>query len=178
MKKALLFLPLLVFVALAGFLFRGLYLKPAELESALINKPVPSFSLTSLHQSDVVVTEKDLIGEVALLNVWGTWCPACKFEHPFLMKLAEQNVLPIHGINYRDNRDAAVLELKHEGNPYKLNIFDSHGRLGLDLGVYGAPETFLIDAKGIVRYRFAGPIDQKIWLEEFLPRIEKIKAEG
>ena len=125
-----------------------------------------------------MVINKDLVGKVALMNVWATWCPSCKHEHPFLMKLARQNIVPIYGINYRDERGPAIMELARGGDPYTLNIYDKDGRLGLDLGVYGAPETFIIDHKGIIRYRYAGPVDQRVWTDTLLPMVQQLQAEA
>ncbi|MBB1268708.1 DsbE family thiol:disulfide interchange protein [Shewanella sp. SR44-3] len=178
MKKLILFVPLMIFLGMGFFLYKGLFLNPKVLESALEGKPVPYFELEQLEQSDKVITNKDLIGKVAMLNVWGTWCPACKYEHPYLMVLARNKQIPIYGINYRDERDMALEELKLQGNPYEINIFDKDGRLGLDLGVYGAPESFLIDHQGIVRYRFAGPIDQRIWADTLYPIVKTLQEQA
>ncbi|MGB0895298.1 MAG: DsbE family thiol:disulfide interchange protein [Parashewanella sp.] len=178
MKKVILFVPLIIFAVLGFFLYQGLFLNPQKLDSALEGKPIPFFKLEKLEDANVTLTNKDLIGKVAMLNVWGTWCPSCKFEHPYLMKLAKQNIVPIYGINYRDEREDALEELKTMGDPYALNLFDHMGRLGVDLGVYGAPETYIIDHKGIIRHRFAGPIDDVAWKEELLPIINKLKKEA
>lgn len=182
MKKIVLFIPLVIFAVLGFFLYQGLFLNPQQLDSALEGKPIPAFKLESLEDSTQSITNKDLIGKVSLLNVWGTWCPSCKIEHPYLMKLKKQDILPIYGINYRDERGAALEELKTTGNPYAKNVFDRTGSLGVDLGVYGAPESFVIDHKGVIRLRFAGPIDDYAWNKQLLPLIKKLqlqaKAEG
>ncbi|MCL1079913.1 DsbE family thiol:disulfide interchange protein [Parashewanella spongiae] len=175
MKKLVLFIPLLGFMVLGIFLYQGLYLNPQQLDSALEGKPVPFFELQQLDDENRIISNKDLIGTVALLNVWGTWCPSCKLEHPYLMHLAKQKLLPIHGINYRDQREAALAELKAVGDPYELNIFDPNGRLGVDLGVYGAPESYIIDHKGIIQHRYAGPIDAAVWEQELYPIIQKLQ---
>ena len=177
MKKLILFIPLILFMGMGFFLYQGLFLNPKVLDSALEGKPVPAFKLERLESESEILTELDIKGEVALLNVWATWCPACKYEHPFLTMLAKQNILPIYGINYRDERALAIKELAREGNPYKINLYDKDGRLGLDLGVYGAPETFVVDHNGIIRYRYAGPIDQKIWNDTLFPMIQELKKE-
>lgn len=177
MKKLVLFIPLVVFLGMGVFLYKGLFLNPQKLDSALEGKPVPAFQLEVL-ESGEIVTNETLKGKVGLLNVWATWCPSCKYEHPFLMTLARQDILPIYGINYRDERPLAIRELSREGNPYAINIFDHDGRLGLDLGVYGAPESFLIDHKGIVRYRYAGPIDRTVWQETLYPMVQELQAEA
>ncbi|GLP97708.1 DsbE family thiol:disulfide interchange protein [Paraferrimonas sedimenticola] len=180
--KGMKFLPLGIAIALLGmFAFaliqidKGEY-NPKALESALIGKPVPAFNLEDVHQPGRMLTNADIKGEVALVNVWATWCPSCKYEHQFLMNLARRNIVSIIGVNYRDERDLAIKELKMTGNPYTLNIYDKAGRLGLDLGVYGAPETYIIDENGIVQYRYAGPIDARIFEKELLPVIERLKA--
>jgi cytochrome c biogenesis protein CcmG/thiol:disulfide interchange protein DsbE len=157
-------LPLAIFLGVAVFLYRGLYLDPAELPSALIDKPFPEFSLREV-QSDKTLTRADLLGKPALVNVWATWCIACRAEHPVLNKLAGQGVL-IYGVNYKDVNADALKWLKDFHDPYQLNIRDEEGSLGLNLGVYGAPETFLIDSKGIIRHKFVGVIDETVWREK------------
>ena len=164
MKRWILLLPLVIFLGVAVFLYRGLYLDPAELPSALIDKPFPEFSLRDV-QSDRLITRADLLGKPALVNVWGTWCVACRVEHPLLNKLAQQGVV-IYGINYKDVNADALKWLKDFHNPYQLNIRDDEGSLGLNLGVYGAPETFLIDSKGIIRHKFVGVVDETVWREQ------------
>lgn len=164
MKRWIMVLPLAVFLLVAVFLYRGLYLDPAELPSAMIGKPFPSFSLPAV-EGEKTLTQADLLGKPALVNVWGTWCVSCRVEHPVLNKLAEQGVV-IYGVNYKDDNAAALKWLKDFHNPYQLNIRDEQGTLGLDLGVYGAPETFLIDAKGIIRHKFVGVVDETVWREQ------------
>ncbi|WP_341523238.1 DsbE family thiol:disulfide interchange protein [Pseudomonas sp. G.S.17] len=164
MKRWILLLPLAIFLAVAVFLYRGLYLDPAELPSALINKPFPEFSLPQV-QGDKVLTRGDVLGKPALVNVWGTWCVACRVEHPVLNKLAQQGVV-IYGINYKDVNADALKWLQDFHDPYQLNIRDEQGSLGLNLGVYGAPETFLIDSKGIIRHKYVGVIDETVWREQ------------
>ena len=178
MKKLVLFIPLIIFMGMGVFLYKGLFLNPQKLDSALEGKPIPTFQLDKLEVPGQVLTDQDLKGQVSLLNVWATWCPSCKYEHPYLMQLARKNILPIYGINYRDERALAVEELKRKGDPYAINIFDKDGRLGLDLGVYGAPESFIVDHNGIIRYRFAGPIDQRVWEETLYPMIKQLQAEA
>lgn len=156
-----LFLPLFLFALLALTLFRGLSLDPTEIPSALIDRPLPSFKLPALG-SDAVLTQADVTGEVALLNVWATWCVSCRVEHPYLQLLAEQGV-PIYGLNYKDNDGDALRWLEELGDPYRLTIADREGTLGLDLGVYGAPETYIIDAAGVVRFRHVGVVDEGSW---------------
>ena len=161
MKRAILLLPLLIFLGVAVFLYRGLFLNLTELPSALIDKPFPAFSLPSVVDAQKLISEADLKGKPALVNVWATWCVSCKAEHPVLNQLAEQGVV-IHGINYKDDNAAAQKWLSEFHNPYQLDIRDEQGTLGLDLGVYGAPETFLIDKHGIIRHKFVGVIDERV----------------
>ncbi|MBA1272833.1 DsbE family thiol:disulfide interchange protein [Stutzerimonas azotifigens] len=165
MKRVLLLLPLVIFLGIAVFLYRGLFLDPSELPSALIGKPVPQFSLPSVEDEQRLISEADLKGKPALVNVWATWCVACKVEHPVLNALAAQGV-NIHGVNYKDDNAAAQKWLREFHDPYQLNIRDEHGSLGLDLGVYGAPETFLIDKHGVIRHKFVGVIDERVWREK------------
>ncbi|MDD2061397.1 DsbE family thiol:disulfide interchange protein [Pseudomonas sp. GD03860] len=167
MKRWIMVLPLAVFLLVAVFLYRGLFLDPTELPSAMIGKPFPAFALTSV-QDGKPLTQADLIGKPALVNVWATWCPSCKVEHPYLNKLAEQGVV-IHGVNYKDDNAAALKWLAEFHNPYQLDIRDEQGSLGLDLGVYGAPETFVIDAKGVIRYKHVGVVDATVWREQLAP---------
>ncbi|MCL2920045.1 DsbE family thiol:disulfide interchange protein [Shewanella litorisediminis] len=178
MKKLVLFIPLALFLGMGIFLYKGLFLNPQKLDSALEGKPIPAFQLEKLETPGEMITQEDLKGQVSLLNVWATWCPSCKYEHPFLMTLTRQKLVPIYGINYRDERAEAIRELRHQGDPYVLNIFDKDGRLGLDLGVYGAPETFLVDHQGIIRFRFAGPVDQRVWNETLYPMVKQLQQEA
>jgi cytochrome c biogenesis protein CcmG/thiol:disulfide interchange protein DsbE len=164
MKRWVLLVPLVLFLGMAAFLYRGLYLDPAELPSAMIGKQFPVFSLPDV-QSGKVITQADLLGKPALVNVWGTWCISCRVEHPVLNKLAEQGVV-IYGINYKDVNADALKWLKEFHNPYQMNINDEAGNLGLNLGVYGAPETFLIDDKGVIRHKYVGVIDETVWHEQ------------
>ena len=156
-----LFLPLILFVVLALFLMRGLQLDPKELPSALIDQPLPAFALPALG-SDRQQQRNDVTGEVSLFNVWATWCVSCRVEHPYLTQLAREGVA-IYGINYKDEDAAAMRWLDELGDPYIVSIADHEGTLGLDLGVYGAPETYLVDAEGVVRYRHVGVVDERVW---------------
>lgn len=167
MRRWVMVLPLAVFLLVALFLYRGLYLDPAELPSAMIGKSFPAFSLPNV-QGDRTLSEADLKGKPALVNVWATWCVSCKVEHPVLNKLAQQGVL-IYGVNYKDVNADALKWLAEFHNPYQMDIRDEQGSLGLDLGVYGAPETFFIDAKGIIRDKYVGVIDETVWREKLAP---------
>lgn len=174
MKRIALFLPFILFIGLGFFLFRGLSLDPKELPSALIGKQFPEFNAEKIDGS--VATEKDLLGEVALVNVWATWCPTCKQEHAYLNKLASEGV-KIFGINYKDVTDKAVTWLDQLGNPYVFNIKDEKGMLGIDLGVYGAPETYLIDRNGIVRLKHVGDVNDRVWKTKIEPEYRKWVAQ-
>ncbi|TLX59346.1 DsbE family thiol:disulfide interchange protein [Stutzerimonas nosocomialis] len=176
MKRVLMLLPLAIFLGIAVFLYRGLFLDPSELPSALIGKPVPQFSLPSVEDEQRLISEADLKGKPALVNVWATWCVACKVEHPVLNALAAQGV-NIHGVNYKDDNAAAQKWLREFHDPYQLNIRDEQGSLGLDLGVYGAPETFLIDKHGVIRHKFVGVIDERVWREKLAVLYEELVDE-
>lgn len=171
MPRLRLFLPLLVFMILAVLLWRGLSLDPNYMPTALEDRPLPAFKLSTLDGQSV--TEQDLLGSVALINVWATWCPSCQVEHAYLNELKRAGVV-IYGINYKDEPDGARRWLREKGNPYRLNVVDSDGRLGVDLGVTGAPETYLIDAAGVVHLRFQGPVDERIWRENIQPLIAQL----
>ncbi|MFJ3485878.1 DsbE family thiol:disulfide interchange protein [Pseudomonas sp. NPDC090202] len=176
MKRWVLVIPLVLFLGLAAFLYKGLYMDPSELPSALIDKPFPEFSLPAV-QGDKPLTRADLLGKPALVNVWGTWCIACRVEHPVLTKLAQQGVV-IYGVNYKDVNADALKWLQDFHDPYQLNIRDEAGSLGLNLGVYGAPETFLIDRKGIIRYKHVGVIDETVWREKLAGLYQGLVDEG
>lgn len=156
-----LFVPLMAFAVLSIFLFRGLWLDPREMPSALVGRPVPAFSLPRLGEEGLA-SEADLAGQAGLLNVWATWCPSCRVEHPYLVQLADRGI-PVYGLNYKDEDAAALQWLEQLGDPYRFSIADREGTLGLDLGVYGAPETYLVDAAGVVRYRHVGVVDENVW---------------
>lgn len=183
MQRLKLFLPLMVFVVIALVFFRletrmisGDYV-PSELPSAMLDKPLPNFSLPMLGDSSQQLTLTDLRKRPFLLNVWATWCISCRVEHPYLHKLAELGV-PIYGLNYKDEESEALLWLKKLGDPYVLNINDSEGRLGLDLGVYGAPETYLIDVDGVIRYRHVGIVDDRVWETKLQPLMQSLQEKN
>ena len=172
MKRLILLVPLLLFLGVAVFLYKGLFLDPHELPSALIDKPLPAFNLPNLEQPQQQVSQADFKGP-ALINVWATWCPTCKAEHQMLNNLAKAGVT-IYGVNYKDDAEAARKWLKDYLNPYQLTLVDAEGSLGLNLGVYGAPETFLIDAQGIIRHKYVGAIDERVWRQELAPRYQAL----
>lgn len=171
-----LFLPLLIFAVMSIFLFRGLSLDPQALPSALIDQPLPEFSLPVLGQ-ERLIQRQDIVGEAALLNVWATWCVSCRVEHPYLVQIGARGI-PIYGINYKDEDAAAQRWLTNLGDPYRANIVDREGTLGLDLGVYGAPETYLVDANGVIRYRHVGVVDERVWLTILQPLYQQLTVEG
>jgi cytochrome c biogenesis protein CcmG/thiol:disulfide interchange protein DsbE len=177
MNKLIRFLPLILFIALGAVLFRGLSLNPTELPSALIGKPFPAFSLTSVNDDKTLMTNADLKPGIRLVNVWGTWCPSCRYEHAYLLELSKSERFSIYGLNYDDERHLAQQWLTKLGDPYEFSAFDEQGKLSVNLGVYAAPETFVIDHNGIIRKRFAGPLDKRVWQKEFEPLITQIEIE-
>jgi cytochrome c biogenesis protein CcmG/thiol:disulfide interchange protein DsbE len=168
-------LPLFGFLALLWLLWRGLSNDPSLLPSVLIDQPLPAFAAGTLHDPQRRVTPADLQGQISLLNVWATWCPTCAAEHATLKALADRGVV-IYGVNYKDDPAAARRWLQALGDPYRFNINDESGRIGIDLGVYGAPETFLLDAQGVIRYRHVGALDETVWQEQFIPRIRLLEG--
>ena len=183
MQRLKLFLPLIAFAAIAIFFYtmvsridQGEY-NPQDLPSALINKPFPSFSLAKLEDLTVSLQQKDLLGSITLVNVWATWCPSCHVEHGYLNYLFSEKDMIIVGVNYKDKAPAAQRWLQTKGNPYRFNIFDPDGILGLDLGVTGAPETYVLDHRGFVRFRYQGPLNEMVWQDKFQPLIEQLQQE-
>ena len=168
MARLKLFIPLLVFIVLAVFLLNGLERDPNAMPSALINRPVPAFSLPVLGDEARVESEALFRGRPALINVWATWCISCRVEHPYLNKLAQQGVRII-GLNYKDDSAEAAKWLAEKGDPFELSVVDARGRLGLDLGVFGAPETYVVDASGTIRYKHVGVVDDRVWQQKILP---------
>jgi cytochrome c biogenesis protein CcmG/thiol:disulfide interchange protein DsbE len=169
LRWAVLGLPLLGFLVLVGFLLRGLFSDPTELSSALVGKPVPAFTVPDIYDTQKIHSEQVLTGRPMLLNVWATWCPTCRAEHDYLNKLAAQGVY-IVGLNYKDDsRSKAVNWLNTLGDPYQLNLFDESGRVAIEFGVYGAPETFVIDAQGRIRYRHVGDVNERVWQQVIGP---------
>ncbi|TAG48643.1 MAG: DsbE family thiol:disulfide interchange protein [Betaproteobacteria bacterium] len=159
----------LSFFLLAGILYWGLFRDPKEVPSPLIGKPAPAFTLTQLGNPNANFSPADMKGKVWLMNVWASWCASCKEEHPVLLDLQKSNFAPIVGFNYKDQRAAGLDVLKKTGDPFVLSAFDADGKVGLDWGVYGAPETFLIDAEGIIRAKHVGPITHEIAAQKFAP---------
>lgn len=181
MARLKLFIPLFLFIALA-LLFFGVEKQvsdgeydPKTLPSALIGKAFPEFALPAL-LSGQTVNQEIFKGKVSIVNVWATWCPTCLYEHPFLVELAKRDEVGVFGINYKDDNAKAKRWLADKGNPFAVNIVDAAGQLGLDLGVTGAPETFVVDQQGIVHMRYQGGLDQTIWQARFVPLIEKLNS--
>lgn len=175
-RKWILFLPLLLAQVLALVLFSAIGKDPTKLETARLNDPVPAFALPDLKTPGVMRTQAELKGEIRLLNVWATWCPTCRAEHAYLNILARQGVR-IVGLNYKDDQGAALKWLNELGDPYEFNVFDPEGKLGFDLGVYGAPETYVIDRQGVVRYRHVGDVNDKVWQGTLQPLLQTLAQE-
>ena len=167
-------LPLAAFVVLLAFLAIGLKLNPREVPSPLIGKPAPAFDLPQLHKPELSFAPKDLQGKVWLLNVWASWCVSCREEHPLLVDLARSGTVPIYGLNYKDGRADALRWLKQFGDPYVLSIADSEGRVGIDYGVYGVPETYVIDKAGVIRFKQIGPVTQDVIEGKILPLVKEL----
>lgn len=169
------FLPLAIFAGLVAFLYKGLSLDPRALPSVLINKPVPEFSLPQLREPHKTLSAADMRGQVWLLNVWGSWCVSCRYEHPILNELAKEQVVPIIGFSWKDKPSDASAWLAKYGDPYTMSISDIDGRAAINFGVYGAPETFVIDKAGMIRYKHTGPIDADTLRQVLLPMIRDLK---
>ncbi len=171
-------LPLGILLVLIAFFWRGLQLDPGEVPSPLIDRPAPNFLLQSLHDPEEMVSELDLVGEVTLFNVWGTWCPGCHEEHEELMRLAHEENVRIIGLNYRDDREAAIQWLERLGSPFERSAYDPDGAVAIDWGVYGAPETFVLDHEGIIRHKHVGEITHEDIDQQLLPLIERLREEA
>jgi cytochrome c biogenesis protein CcmG/thiol:disulfide interchange protein DsbE len=171
-------IPLVLFVVLAVFLALGLNLNPRDIPSPFIGKPAPVFSAPKLTAPTEKLSTSDLKGRVWLFNVWASWCVSCREEHPVLNQLAKQHAVEIIGLNYKDEPDDAKKWLDTLGNPYNVSIMDQDGRIGIDWGVYGVPETFVIDKKGVIRLKYTGPITMEAWQQKLLPLITTLQAEN
>ena len=168
------FIPLAVFGVLVVFLAVGLRHDPHEVPSPLIDKPAPAFQLSQLDEPAKTFSANEMRGKVWLLNVWASWCVSCREEHPLLVELSRTKTVPIYGLNYKDKRDDALSWLRDFGNPYVLSAFDSDGRVGIDYGVYGVPETYLIDRDGIIRYKQIGPVTQEFLNDKLVPMVKEL----
>jgi cytochrome c biogenesis protein CcmG/thiol:disulfide interchange protein DsbE len=173
MKKA--WIPLIVFAILVVFLAIGLTRDPREVPSPLINKPAPAFKLAQLHTPEKVFDSQTMLGQVWLLNTWASWCVACREEHPVLMEYAKTKTIPLVGLDYKDKPEEGIKWLKRHGDPYDLSVRDIDGRVGIDFGVYGVPETFLIDKQGVIRYKHIGPVTPQALQKTIIPLIKELQ---
>jgi cytochrome c biogenesis protein CcmG/thiol:disulfide interchange protein DsbE len=190
-------LPLSIFIVLAGFLAYGLQLNPREVPSPLIDKPAPAFKVAQLHATDKTISPDDMQGKVWLLNVWASWCVSCRQEHPLLVEFAKRNIVPVVGLNYKEVRADGGIDIRnmspeaelalarerakvwlaqHGGDPYFASAMDLEGRIGIDYGVYGVPETFLIDKAGIIRYKHIGPLTPAAIEQKIIPKIKELSG--
>jgi cytochrome c biogenesis protein CcmG/thiol:disulfide interchange protein DsbE len=168
-------IPLALFAVLVGFLIVGLQRDPREVPSPLIEKPAPGFNVAQLVAADKSFSPADMKGQVWMLNVWASWCVACREEHPLLVELGRAKIVPVIGLDYKDKRPDALKFLGQNGDPYNLSAFDGDGRVGIDYGVYGVPETFIIDKNGVIRHKQIGPITPDALEKKILPLIEQLK---
>ena len=179
MNKSRVYIPVVGFVIIVAVLALGFTLNdPHLLPSEMTNKPIAAFSVATLRDQHRLITNADLKGQISLLNVWATWCPNCVIEHPEMMRISREEDIHLIGVDYHDDRDKALAWLTERGDPYEYVIFDQEGRLGINLGVYGAPETYLVDSNGIVRFRHVGIVTRDVFDREFRPRIESLKHPG
>jgi cytochrome c biogenesis protein CcmG/thiol:disulfide interchange protein DsbE len=175
MKALRFLLPLGFFVVLVGFLWVGLSRDPHEVPSPLVDKPAPAFRLAQLDDPGKQLSPADLKGQVWLLNVWASWCVSCRVEHPLLVQLAKANIVPVIGLNYKDTIPLGRAWLADNGDPYKASVVDADGRVGIDWGVYGVPETFVVDKNGVIRYKQIGPITQESLKDKILPLVRELQ---
>jgi cytochrome c biogenesis protein CcmG/thiol:disulfide interchange protein DsbE len=166
-----------VFVALVALLAIGLRLNPREVPSPLIGKPAPAFELPLLMTPDKRFSERDMLGQVWILNVWASWCPPCLVEHPVVTRIAQSGLAAVVGLNYKDAREEALPWLQRNGNPYQLIAYDAEGRIGIDYGVYGVPETYVIDRKGVIRYKHIGPLTAEVVQQKVEPLVKQLAAQ-
>lgn len=176
MKVARFLIPLVIFLGLVWFLATGLGLDPREVPSPLIGKPAPGFALTRLDNAQQTIRRDDMLGKVWMLNVWASWCTACREEHPVLLDFSRKKLVPLYGLNYKDERLAGLKWLANFGNPYDLSLFDEDGRVGIDFGVYGVPETFIIDQQGIVRFKQIGPVTPEVLRTRIEPLLRQLNG--
>lgn len=175
MKRFL--LPLVIFLTVVGFLAVGLNLDPREVPSPLVGKPAPMFSLPRLDNPEKTISTKDMLGKVWLFNVWASWCGACRDEHPVLVNLSKSGSVPIYGMNYKDTRPEAQQWLESGGNPYIASAMDADGRVGIDYGVYGVPETYVIDKAGVIAYKQIGPVTEEVLRNKILPLVKRLQTQ-
>lgn len=177
MKRLGFYIPVLIFVSVLGYMAIGLTLDPDKLPSTLIDKPVPEFDLPPIEGYDKGFSSKDLLGQVTLINIWGSWCVSCIYEHPLLMKIARQDLVPIYGLDWKDPPGAGMKWLRKEGDPYTLIGDDADGRVAIDFGVTGAPETFIVDKEGRIRFKYIGPITVEDWEDVIYPLIQELRKQ-
>jgi cytochrome c biogenesis protein CcmG/thiol:disulfide interchange protein DsbE len=168
-------LPFVIFIILAVFLFVGLNLDPREVPSPLVGKPAPAFVLPQLNAAGKQFSPNDMKGKVWLFNVWASWCVSCEAEHPVLLELARLNIVPIYGLDYKDKPELAQAILQRRGNPYVVTASDADGRVGIDYGVYGVPETYVIDKQGVIQYKQIGPVTPQNLKEKILPLVAELE---
>ena len=171
-------IPLAIFLVMVIFLAIGLGRDPHEVPSPLINKAAPTFRLPQLKEPSKTFSAEDLRGKVWVLNVWASWCVSCRDEHPLLIEYAKTGAVPIYGLNWKDKREDALAWLGELGDPYVLSATDIEGRVAIDYGVYGAPETYLIDQTGVIRYKHIGPVTPDVWQDKFLPLVQQLNRDG
>jgi len=176
MKYLKFLIPMGIFLVLVLFLGAGLKLDPKEVPSPLIGKPAPAFALARLDDPAQTIRRDDLLGQVWMLNVWASWCVACRQEHPLLVEFAKSKMLPIYGLNYKDQPAAGQKWLRDFGNPYKASLTDLDGRVGIDFGVYGVPETFIIDRQGVVRFKQIGPVTPEVIRTKIEPLVRQLNG--
>lgn len=171
-------IPLGLFLVLVVFLAIGLGRDPREVPSPLINKAAPTFRLPQLNDPSKTFSAEDMRGKVWVLNVWASWCVSCRDEHPLLIEYAKSGAVPIYGLNWKDQREDALAWLGELGDPYVASAVDLDGRVAIDYGVYGAPETYLIDQAGVIRFKQIGPVTPDVWKDKFLPLVQQLNREG
>lgn len=178
MKVLRFLLPLALFLGVSAFLYKGLFLNPREVPSPLIGKPAPAFELPKLHDASQRIGREDLLGKVWMLNVWASWCTPCQEEHPLVIDIARRGLVPVYGLNYKDQGPAARNWLARLGDPYQATLVDADGRVGIDWGVYGVPETFIIDRSGTVRFKHTGPLTPEVVRKRIEPLLKELQGAG
>lgn len=176
MKALKYLIPLAVFLGLAAFFAVGLTRDPRTVPSPFIDKPAPQFRLEQLGDTRLAFTPEDMKGKVWMLNVWASWCSSCRIEHPILVEMSKRGIVPIVGLNYKDRREDALPWLARFGDPYALSVWDIDGKVGIDYGVYGVPETYVIDKAGVIRFKQIGPVTPQVVTEQIIPLVQQLQA--
>jgi cytochrome c biogenesis protein CcmG/thiol:disulfide interchange protein DsbE len=176
MKSLKFLLPLALFVGLALLLAAGLGRDPKEVPSPLIGKPAPGFTVAQLDKPEITLKRDDMLGKVWMLNVWASWCVACREEHPLLVEFSRRKLVPVYGLNYKDQRADGLQWLARFGNPYDASLFDFDGKIGIDYGVYGVPETFVVDKQGVIRFKHIGPVTREVLRDKIEPLLRSLNA--